>query len=145
MGFADNEKLTIDCQKTAGSDYYAEVPIYFVVEKPSTPLPAEEIPGDSKNISETDKVSTREKTIPLGGVSFNASILSGTMSDKRNPDDDSDEYKGIITPQDEWCTDSCGKGRIKMIPHCEEDANEVSLLITSGAAASKAFAITVQP
>ncbi len=145
MGFSDNEKLSVGCEKTAGSNYYAAIPIHFSIEKPANKLPAESIPGDKDNLPTTDVMSTRDTTTALAGVSFDISVLAGAMANKKNPSNPADQYKGIITSQDKWCTDSCGVGFVEIVPHCEADVNDIWLLVRSGAASAAKFNITVNP
>jgi hypothetical protein len=69
-------------------------------------------------------------------ILFEPVIVSGLMSDINNPDDPSPKYKGILTAQSEWLTDSCGVGEIQIVPGCiPGEINEVNLLIHSGVAA----------
>ena len=144
MGFAANEKSSVGCEKTAGNNYYAAIPIHFMIQKPATPLPAGQIPGDAANLPISDVVDTRDTTTALAGVSFDISVIAGSMADKLNPSNPADQYKGILTSQDKWCTDSCGVGFVEILPHCELDTNDVWLLVRSGAAAAK-FNISVNP
>jgi hypothetical protein len=145
IGFASNEKLSLGCEKTAGNNYYAAVPIHFMIQKPATKLPAETIPGDAEHLPPADVGNTRDTTTALAGISFDISVLAGSMANKKNPSNPADQYKGILTSQDKWCTDSCGVGFVEIVPRCELDVNDVWLLVRSGAAAASKFNITVNP
>lgn len=124
----------------SGTDYPSSIPVQFVIEQANPPpsLPASTIPGS------TNTTDTSTAPIPLAGVYFEPLILAGLMAS--NPDDPNGpaKYKGIFTPQDQWCTDSCGVGLVEIVPLCFGTTNTVSLQIHSGAAAAVST-ITVSP
>ncbi len=145
LGFGAAEKLTLACQKKPGTNYYARVPIQFMIEKPATPLPAEQIPGDAEHLPTSDVGDTRDTTTALAGISFDISVLGGSMATIPNSSSADDRYKGIVTDKKTWCTNSCGIGFVEIIPFCEADVNDISLLVQSGSAAAAKFNITVNP
>lgn len=120
---------------TPGDPYPSTVPIHFVIEQPSSGpgLPTVDIGGGASTDTST---STSSGAVPVPGVSFEPTIIAGLTGPDNNPDDSAAKYKGIVTSQSEWCTDSCGVGYIEVIPLCFSDDNEVRVQIHSGSAAA---------
>ncbi|MBP6217418.1 MAG: hypothetical protein KA436_02400 [Oligoflexales bacterium] len=141
----DSTEITVNCFGIASGQEYGPIPVRFVVESEQKTLPAESVPGDVTGGTATGGATAAEgvpKKVPIGAVSFEAVVISGQMG-AENPSDDRSKYKGIATPMEEWCTDSCGVGNIDLVPLClGEDANPVSLLIRSGSL-SKELKVTV--
>lgn len=138
-----NSAVTVACHNSAASApvaYPVSIPIQFIVEKENPPtLPSTAITGDGT--APTPLVTDVGQ--PLVGVAFEPTILSGFMGPD-NPDDTSTKYKGILTPQDEWCTDSCGIGYLEVVPLCYSDGNTITLGVHSGGSSSS-MTITVTP
>ncbi len=128
--FFGTNALSVACQGAgSGVNYPGSIPIQFVIEQAQpAKLPAATLPGETAPTPLVPDVG-----IPAPSVSFEASILSGIMGPS-NPDDDSAKYKGIVTSQSEWCTDSCGVGIIEVVPLCFGTSNVVTLQIHSGSA-----------
>ena len=150
IGASDGEEITVNCQATeAGSSYFSKIPIRFSFEKNASPLPAETIPGDKQGLPESASNTNpnRQTVVPLGGVSFEVAVIGGSMSTdaaEANPSDPNDYYRGILTPQDEWCTDTCGVGTLEIKPKCEQDQNDILLLVRSGNV-GKILKVIVEP
>lgn len=139
--FLAGNSLAIGCQGADGGQNYpgGSVPIQFVIEQTApAPLPAGTLPGETAPTPLVPDVG-----VPAPGISFDASIVAGLMGPD-NPDDPSAKYKGIVTSQSEWCTDSCGVGIVEIVPNCYAQVNTVNLQISSGAAAAVST-ITVNP
>jgi len=146
MGFAPNTSLSLACNGQPGR-YPKAVPIYFTITQPGQPLPADQIPGDSINLPVSTGSSTNASTAlssALGGISFNVSIQGGVMAPIANPSSSADQYTGIVTPQSQWCTNSCGTGHVDIVPACESSQNIITLLVESGGI-SNYLTITVNP
>lgn len=127
---------------TGGADYPTAIPVHFVVEQTNPSLPAGQNPPAGGETTPTPLVTN--VGVPVSGVSFEPTIAGGLMSSTQTPDAPA-KHMGIITSQDEWCTDSCGVGLVEVIPKCFGDnPNVVTLQIHSGQAAGVAT-ITVSP
>lgn len=117
---------------TPGDPYPQPIPIHFIVEKDEPTLPSgSSTTGSNNSTTSSDSIAT--SVSPVSGVSFEPTVVGG-LTGPENPDDPSGRYNGIITSQDEWCTDSCGLGLIEVVPLCFTDENLVTLQVHSGAA-----------
>lgn len=137
------KEFTASCVKSADgaeSDYQSEIPIRFVIEKQRASLPTDAkssskigvlSQADQGNIiseegggGEEDEGSTGSTTVwePVAGISFQPTLYGGIAGDQAiNPTNDPDPlYKGILTAQEQWCTDSCGTGSLRIKPRCLE-------------------------
>jgi hypothetical protein len=123
--------ITLACQGiAAGQNYPESVPIYFIIEQTSAVLPTTPIPGEKAPDPLVADVGT-----PVAGVSFEPAVLAG-IGGPANPDDTASKYKGIITSQDEWCTDACGVGVFEFVPLCTGAVNTITLQVHSGGAST---------
>ncbi|MDD9950985.1 MAG: hypothetical protein OXT67_05410 [Zetaproteobacteria bacterium] len=143
------------CGNTGGGDpddHPSEIPVKFVIEKPRKALPAEGASstgqGSGINADEGNAKPEAEATAegegastepivwePVAGISFQPMYYGGVVGDQtrnsENPDDPL--YKGILTSQANWCTDTCGVGSVRIKPRCfSESENTVSVGIFSG-------------
>lgn len=136
--------VAVSCHGLVNKSYYGTIPIRFIIEKPATALPAAGVPaGKGTNEEAVPTINTDTLGVPVGGISFEAVVVSGLMG-AENPEDDRYKYKGINTPITEWCTDSCGVGAIDITPLCTTSGNAVSILVRSGPI-SKMVNVTVSP
>ena len=140
--FLAKTPIVVSCQGIAdGQNYIGTVPIRFVIERLKGPtLPAETVPGDA---ADSKPKPFEDVGIPTPGISFEPIIESGYLGPD-NPDDDQFKYKGIVTGQTEWCTDSCGVGAIDLVPLCKSVTNPITLLVHSGPVSGETI-ITVTP
>ncbi|NRA43592.1 MAG: hypothetical protein HRU09_01415 [Oligoflexales bacterium] len=135
QGITVSDPLPLACFDVVNADYVNEVPIRFVVEKRRSILPAEQdgpidvvIGGERP-----DFANDANAWVPVSGIAFQPLLLAGIM-DPLNPANQAlDRYKGIVTPETEWCTDACGVGSLEVRPRCLANAtNAVQVGIISG-------------
>ncbi len=113
------EDLALSCEGIqTGNPYPSEVPLRFRFLKK---VPTKK--GDS---------TTTDTYTPVSGIDYEVVVVSGRMA-QDNPTDPAAKYRGILTPMEEWCTDSCGVGGIDLLPTCLDDDQTVSILVRSGA------------
>lgn len=156
VSMTGDSPINISCSGIQdGDDYIGTVPLRFMIQKKRSKLPAETLPGDSSASTSASSsassgaaggavTSTAELTkLPLSGVSFEALVVSGYLSEATNPDDEF-KYQGIVTPTDEWCTDSCGTGAVDIMPMCKQGLNPITILVHSGPI-YKTFTVNVTP
>lgn len=150
-----SEEISISCQGIAdGQPYIGTVPISFAVESPERKLPASSVVSGPGGATEEEPKPFEADTVkgtPAPKVSFEAVVIGGYLGSSDladtsfdNPDDERYKYRGILTSMDEWCTDSCGVGRVEIVPQCKSQVNTITLLVSSGPV-SKEIKITVNP
>lgn len=138
------ENLQVSCAGIADNqEYIGSVPIRFVVENPQVDLPADNVPAVGTNNEEEATPFNPTQGQPVSGIGFEALVASGFLG-QQNPDDPRFKYKGILTPKDEWCTDTCGVGTIDILPLCKQVNNVVTILIKSGSVLGT-VQVTVSP
>ena len=131
--FLTGPTLNLQCSEAPGDGFYAfSVPIRFVIEKPARVLPinyqsTDAIPPNPPLGPDLPKKSNTDGTTndslywsPVAGVSFYPLLLAGD-GDIFNQEDYANgtgRFLGIATPQEEWCTDTCGMGSIEIRPRC---------------------------
>ncbi len=138
------DAMSLSCQGVAdGEDYPGSIAVQFVIESTkAADLPASQIPAADGSEKTPDPL-VKDVGMPAAGISFEPIVVSG-WTGPYNPDSTRLRYRGIVTSQDQWCTDSCGVGSVELIPTCKSSSNVISLNIHSGAATSNAT-ITVSP
>jgi hypothetical protein len=158
-----SEPPLIDCTTVAipagknAAEYFGPVTIQFVAEvvrklRYKNPLDPDAAEAEEKvdDIKPTDgKLWT-----PLAGVAIEPTILGGLMAGDRTSRENATveadgkvspfKYAGVVTPQSEWCSDSCGVVTLEIWPICTRATNLVTMNIHSGALYSDrvAFAIS---
>lgn len=132
-GITQATPFTLNCFDIANADYVNDVPIRFVVEKPRYPLPASE-PGTEVIGGQIPRTNVDSPDwVPVSGVAFQPLLLAGIMDPLNQENQQLDRYKGIVTPETEWCTDACGVGSLDIKPRCLSGAvNNISVGIISG-------------
>ena len=127
-----NDGTSLTCEGIGDAPYNSIVPVRFVVERKKLP-------------EEMSNPENLEEYVPVPGISFESLILGGQMSPQKNPSDSRDKYDGILTPMDDWCSDSCGVGSIDIVPMCTPiGINTVTILVHSGSLSATAT-ISVVP
>jgi hypothetical protein len=148
--------ITVNCNGAGAANYDGTVQVRFAINRPKPTLPASTIGSSSTDSSASSGTGggapggtvgstggAMGSTVPVSGVSFEALVVSGVMGPS-NVDDSRAKYKGIATPMDEWCTDSCGVGAIDVIPKCSSSSTTLTLLIKAGPVASP-VTLTIAP
>lgn len=83
--------------------------------------------------------------VERSGIAFNVYFGGGPKFIDTTPAGNTDEpgHLGVITPQSEWCSDSCGLATVKVTGTCSADKNiDYSVQLNSGAAVSEAVTWT---
>ncbi len=134
---SDNPTMTVSCTGISpGEPYSGKIPLRFMFTRKAPIVITPGVPGDDPKT-----MPPQEVIIPMPNISFNPLILAGSL-----PTSDGGDtlYRGILTPQEEWCTDSCGVGALDIQPTCEQDPYDLQILIQSGSK-GKIFTIRVEP
>lgn len=84
---------------------------FLVYEDTSSAKKSEET-AESKE--STDNFSAVPSRIPKAGISFTP-VVSGGLT--------------LVTPQEEWCTDSCGIATVEFTPICGEQESSAGILV----------------
>ena len=138
------DTLNVNCYKNPDGKYVYPgiLPIRFVLESPTRTLPAATLPGAKDGSGELPPTAINPDSLgtPVSAVGFEPIILRGSMDTSSQDPNIDPRYAGIQTPEDEWCTDSCGVGSINLTPQCL-DNNTISVLIRTGSVA-KVMTIT---
>ncbi|NBQ53915.1 MAG: hypothetical protein EBU49_10080, partial [Proteobacteria bacterium] len=83
--------------------------------------------------------------VERSGIGFNVYFGGGPKFTGTTPAGNTDEagHLGVVTPQSEWCSDSCGLATVAMTATCSADKDiDYSVLLNSGAAVSEAVTWT---
>ena len=83
--------------------------------------------------------------IERSAISFNVDFSGGPKFIDTTPAGNTDEpgHLGVITPQSEWCSDSCGLATVAVTGTCSADKDiDYSIALNSGAAVSEAVTWT---
>ena len=139
LGFEDTNEITLHCQGNLDQPYPAEIALRFRVQQKKSKIKSI-LPSDGQT---TETATDSEAIIPISGISFEPTVISGSTT-SNNPDDSSAKYRGILTPQSEWCTDSCGVGAVDVLPECRTNLHDITVNVKAGPIA-KSFVIKVDP
>jgi hypothetical protein len=139
-----SESISLSCHGLVDANYPSVdgVPVKFVVERLRRGMPGDRPEDGIKILSAADSETI---WVPVPGVMFQPILMQGLAGDigDRAVSDISD-FAGIITPQEEWCTDTCGVGTINFVPRCKAENNLVVLGFSSGSLFSSS-SINVAP
>ncbi len=83
--------------------------------------------------------------VERSGIAFNVDFGGDPRFIDTTPAGNTDEpgHLGVITPQSEWCSDSCGLATVEVSGTCSADKDiDYSLILNSGAAVSEAMTWT---
>lgn len=83
---------------------------------------------------------------PVPSISIDP-LVSGILGDHLPEGSDEARYKGVTTPIENWCSDSCGVVSLDVVPKCIPDAgaqNKVTVQVSSGALFSEPVEILVE-
>ena len=145
-GVTEAGPFNLSCFDTANADYVNDVPIRFVIEKPRYTLPAEQTTDVVLGGNVPPPPNDAIQWVPVSGVAFQPLLLAGIMEPINAANQQLDRYKGIVTPETEWCTDACGVGSLDIKPRCMSAApNLVSVGIISGSLYGQFNVNVVQP
>ena len=130
--------LPLRCFNNADTVYPKLIPIQFVFEKPRRILPAEQIGGDGDTViggsgGELGERNNAQQWVPVSGVGFRPVLIAGEVPNINDVGDEFYNGDGVSTPEEEWCTDSCGVGTINVRANCvAQQINNVQFGIISG-------------
>jgi len=85
------------------------------------------------------------ENVERSAIGFNVSFGGSPKFIDTTPAGNTDEpgHLGVITPQSEWCSDSCGLATVAVTGTCSADkAIDYSVMLNSGAAVSEAVTWT---
>ena len=92
-----------------------------------------------------------ESSLPVAGVSMNV-ITSGNAFDTTiegvvtNTEGETEVgYEGILTPTEEWCTDSCGVFKVQFQLACPTGGGTANYTVSSGALAKTVAVAVTEP
>ena len=115
--FEDVNLATEAVCRAPGVSYSENFSLRFVIEKPRASLPAEV--GRSETVGSTfPEAGDQTQWVPVSGVEFYPMRLGGWATQREESLPDLDYLTGIMTPEREWCTDSCGVGTLLIKPDC---------------------------
>lgn len=126
--------LSLSCFENAEVDYPLRVPLKFVVEKPRFTLPAENTTGADGTVGgAVPGAEEAAQWVPVSNIGFEPILEAGHAAARGEDNIDEDRYKGILTSETLWCTDSCGIGSIEVKPTCKTGGtNSVVYRVTAG-------------
>jgi len=132
--------IGLKCFETAGADYPLKIPLRFIIEKPRVILPAESAVGGETLGGSVVTPNEAAGWVPVSNIGFEPLLVAGLAEavpsadgDPLDPSQTLDQYKGVLTRLEQWCTDSCGVGSIDVQPSCKSaDTNTVVYSIVSG-------------
>lgn len=119
----------LQCKKGSSDDAGTVVVRFRVVEK-------------IDNGADEDKRPRR----PVPNISIDP-LVTGILGDHMPEGSEEPRYKGVTTPVENWCSDSCGVVTLDVVPKCIPDAgaqNKVTVQVSSGALASQPVEIMVE-
>lgn len=96
--------------------------------------------------SSVDTISGGGSSVNRSGIAYDVKYSGNAKYIETTPAGNKDEssHLGVITPQAEWCSDSCGIATINVTSTCRVDVDgTLSLMLTSGAATSQAVSWTM--
>lgn len=107
--------------------------------------------SDTKTETGTDDGATSTafdygvKEVEAGNIAFTPAIMTGLLADKAELSGlkGRDEYKGVVTPPSNWCSDSCGVMKLTVWPVCiEGETNTVTVGVSvQGAQLEKPYVL----
>lgn len=139
-------KISVPCKASAKGGFYDETPMtlkFYIGNDYATTTKSATTAGTSTTETPTSngvKPKMPDFT-PISNLAFNpliVGLLGITGSNTENGVISGDsftpvEYRGIVTPKSEWCTDSCGYATLVVTPRCVSDSsNETIVSIISG-------------
>ena len=109
----------------------------------------QEASGQGQEAAATTNDLISASRMPLASLSFEPVIFGQRSSaPEHNPNVEINgdiitpaKYKGVLTPRDNWCTDTCGVASVEVVPLCPPagESSELSDSIQSGALAPGIF------
>lgn len=106
------------------------------------PLDPREDPDGAAAPNDEDDVPGLMERVPKSGVGFEPVIFGAMATEKTNPEHydgstvSSGKFDGVVTPKNEWCSDTCGVMTYEFWPVCIEGSDNS---IVAGLAAGGAF------